>query len=353
MYDIHKYLIYHTIFNMNYIEVQQNAKKIMEPRCHVCKECNGVACRGELPGSGGKGSGNGFIRAYEKLSDIKVNMDTIYENKGQDTSFCLFGHTFSGPVFPAPVSGMSWNYTGYFTEETYSKALVEGTLAAGTIAFTGDGVDSSYYEGPLVSVKEAKGFGIPTIKPWDFDTIASKIKVAERINVFAIAMDIDSAGLPLITSAGNPLEIKSVEQLTKIRELIHIPFIIKGIMTVEGAKKAFKAGADAIIISNHGGRVLDCTPAPIEVLPEIRKAVGDSKVIFIDGAIRSGMDIFKSIAMGANAVLIGRPYVIAVHGGGAEGVEIFTKKYLAELSDVMKMTDCTTLSDIDFSKIYK
>ena len=87
------------------------------------------------------------------------------------------------------------------------------------------------------------------------------------------------------------------------------------------------------------------------MLPEIRAAVGDKLKIFVDGGVRSGADVFKCLALGADAVLIGRPYVIAAHGGGVEGVEIYTRKIMAELREAMMMTNCASLADINESKI--
>ena len=126
-----------------------------------------------------------------------------------------------------------------------------------------------------------------------------------------------------------------------------LPFIIKGVMTAKGAEKSLEAGASAIIVSNHGGRVLDQCPATAEVLPEIVEAVkGTGMKILVDGGIRSGVDIFKALALGADGVLIARPFVTAVYGGGVEGVELLIEKYAAELVDTMEMCGAATLKDI-------
>ena len=117
-------------------------------------------------------------------------------------------------------------------------------------------------------------------------------------------------------------------------------------MTVKGALKAKEAGASAIVVSNHGGRVLDQCPATAEVLEEIVQAVGKDMKIFVDGGLRSGVDIFKALALGADAVLIGRPYVTAVYGGGAEGVATYTEKLITELADTMTMCGAHNLSEI-------
>ena len=117
-------------------------------------------------------------------------------------------------------------------------------------------------------------------------------------------------------------------------------------MTVKGALKAKEAGAAAIVVSNHGGRVLDQYPPTAEVLPEIAEAVGKDIKIFVDGGIRSGVDILKALALGADAVLIGRPFVTAVYGGAAEGVSALTEKLSGELADAMAMCGVHSLSEI-------
>lgn len=117
-------------------------------------------------------------------------------------------------------------------------------------------------------------------------------------------------------------------------------------MTVKGALKAKEAGAAAIVVSNHGGRVLDQCPPTAEVLPEIADAVGRDMKILVDGGIRSGVDVFKALALGADAVLIGRPYVTAVYGGAAEGVKALTDKLAAELEDTMAMCGAHSLEEI-------
>ena len=126
-----------------------------------------------------------------------------------------------------------------------------------------------------------------------------------------------------------------MEELREIVKAAGVPFIVKGIMTVKGALKAKEAGAAAIVVSNHGGRVLDQCPATAEVLEEIAKAVDGSMKIFVDGGIRSGTDVFKALALGADAVIIARPFVTAVYGGGREGVEAYIQKIGSELADTM------------------
>ena len=100
------------------------------------------------------------------------------------------------------------------------------------------------------------------------------------------------------------------------------------------------------MVSNHGGRVLDQTLSTAEVLGDIVDAVGKDMKVFVDGGIRSGVDIFKALALGADAVMIARPFVTALYGGKDKGIEIYLKKLVSELEDTMKMCGATSLKDI-------
>ena len=117
-------------------------------------------------------------------------------------------------------------------------------------------------------------------------------------------------------------------------------------MTVRGAQKAAEAGAAAIVVSNHGGRVLDQTPATAEVLEEIVQAVGSRLTILVDGGIRSGVDVFKALALGADGVLIARPFVTAVYGGGQAGVQAYVDQLAAELADTMVMCGAHSIREL-------
>jgi isopentenyl diphosphate isomerase/L-lactate dehydrogenase-like FMN-dependent dehydrogenase len=338
---------------MNYNDVLENAKKNIGNNCKVCKNCNGVACKGVIPGPGGKGTGAGFTRSYEYLSKIKVNMDTIYKFSEIDTSYEIFGHNFKLPVFAGPIGAVELHYSDKYNDLTYSKALVDGCKLGGIIPFTGDGVDDNVFLGTLEAIEDAGGFGIPTIKPWSVEEVIKKIKLAEKVTKFAIAMDIDAAGLFMLAKLGKPVSPMSVEDIKKIANSTKLPFILKGIMTIEGALKAKEAGVDGIIVSNHGGRVIDHTPAPFEVLSDIVDAVGDDMYVFVDGAIRSGLDIFKAIALGADAVLIARPFVTSIYGGDVEGVNLYVEKLADEFKSALIMTGTKNVKEINKGKLYK
>lgn len=331
---------------MNYQEILENARTCMGPYCKACPVCNGKACTSQMPGPGAQGTGTVAIRNYEKWQDICVNMDTICENGKADTSFEIFGRTYKAPIFAAPIGAMKLHYGDKYDDLEYNNILVPACADAGIAAFTGDGVNAAVMRGATEAIRAKDGKGIPTVKPWDVNTLQEKLELIKASGSFAVAMDIDAAGLPFLKNLTPPAGSKTTEELAEIVKVAGVPFILKGIMTVKGALKAKEAGASAIVVSNHGGRVLDQCPATAEVLEEIVQAVGKDMKIFVDGGLRSGVDIFKALALGADAVLIGRPYVTAVYGGGAEGVATYTEKLTTELADTMTMCGAHNLSEI-------
>ena len=337
---------------MTYQEILANARTCSGPHCKACPVCNGLACKNTVPGPGAKGIGTGAIRNYQKWQELCVNMDTICENKPVDTTARLFDREFVLPVFAAPVGAMQLHYGDKYNDLEYNDILVSACAQAGIAAFTGDGTNPAVVEAAAEALKKSGGLGVPTIKPWNIETIREKMDLVKAAGPFAIAMDIDAAGLPFLKNLTPPAGSKTVEELKEIVKIAGKPFILKGIMTVSGAKKALEAGASGIVVSNHGGRVLDQCPATAEVLPAIVDAVGGKMTILVDGGIRSGMDVFKALALGADAVLIGRPFVNMVYGGGAEGVQVYVDKLKAELADTMAMCGAHSLSDIKRSMIY-
>lgn len=331
---------------MNYSECIENARQRIGNYCKACPECNGRACRNHIPGPGAKGAGDTAIRNYDKWKEIRLNMDTIVSNRPVDTSISLFGKEFKYPFFAGPVGAVNLHYGDSLDDVAYNDILVSACADAGIAAFTGDGTNPGVMEAATDAIKNAKGRGIPTVKPWNIDTIRDKMELVRNSGAFAVAMDIDAAGLPFLKNMTPPAGSKSVEELSEIVKAANAPFIVKGIMTVKGALKAKEAGASAIVVSNHGGRVLDQCPATAEVLEEIVKAVDGSMKIFVDGGIRSGADVLKAIALGADAVIIARPFVTAVYGGEHEGVLAYIDKIGSELKDAMAMCGAASISEI-------
>ncbi len=333
-------------------EIWSRAREIMRPNCRVCKVCNGAACRGEVPGTGAMGDGSSWTNCTEFLNRVKINMDTVYSDRGQDTSLEIFGHRFSSPVLAAPIGGMNYNYNGAITDRDWTFALVRGAKAAGILPFTGDNANPEQYSCGLEAARENDGLNVITLKPWrDNGKLIGRAKEMEAAGCIAFACDVDAAGFANMGSAVRLLGPKSEEELRELTGSVKIPFLLKGVMTAAGAEKAARAGCAGIIVSTHGGRVIQSAPGTCEVIPEIRAAVGDSLKIIADGAIRTGTDIFKALALGADAVMIGRPFVVAAHGGGAEGVTLYAESLRAQLQNVMLMTGAASLAEITADKI--
>ena len=339
---------------MTFEDVLKNARTCIGPYCKACTICNGKACRNQLPGPGAKGVGDNAIRNYEKWQEIRVNMDTICEQVPPDTSLELFGRKFRYPFFAGPVGAVPQHYSDKYDDFAYNNVLIKACKENGIAAFTGDGVNPQLVPIACEAIAKADGIGVPTIKPWSMEKIQEKMEYCKASGAFAVAMDIDGAGLPFLKHMNPPAGSKTVEQLSQIAKMVDAPFIVKGVMTVRGALKAQQAGAAGILVSNHGGRVLDQCPATAEVLWDIVDALkGSGMKILVDGGIRSGVDVLKALAIGADAVVIARPFVSAVYGGGEEGVKLYIEKIGAELADAMQMCGVKDLASITRDVVYK
>ncbi len=337
---------------MTYQEMLENARENIGPYCKACPVCNGRACGNKIPGPGAKGVGDTAIRNYDAWQRIRLNMDTLNENKTPDTSFDFFGLKLSLPVLAGPVGAVKMHYGQGLTDTEYNNIMIAACCEAGILAMTGDGVDPVMMQEACKTIKVHGGKGIPTVKPWDVDTLKEKFRLVKDSDSIAFAMDVDAAGLPFLQNLKVPAGSKTVGELSEIVHAVDKPFIAKGIMTVKGALKALEAGAAGIVVSNHGGRVLDQCPATAEVLAEIADAVGGRMMILVDGGIRSGTDIYKALALGADAVIIARPYVTAMYGGRAEGIKLITDRFRTELADTMRMCGTPSLKDIGRENVY-
>ena len=338
---------------MDYQQVLEQARGCIGPYCKACPVCNGKACGSHIPGPGAKGVGDTAMRNYDKWQTIRVNMDTLCENVAPDTGLELFGKQFRYPFFAGPVGAVTMHYSDKYDDTAYNNVLVKACAEGGIAAFTGDGLNAAVMEAACSAIAAQSGVGVPTVKPWNLDVIAQKLELCRQSGCFAVAMDVDAAGLPFLKNMTPPAGSKTVEELAQVAQMAGVPFIVKGVMTVKGALKAKQAGAAGIVVSNHGGRVLDQCPATAEVLADIADALkGSGMKIFVDGGIRSGVDVFKALALGADAVIICRPFVTALYGAGAEGVACYIDKIGAELADTMAMCGAKDLASITRDMVF-
>lgn len=138
----------------------------------------------------------------------------------------------------------------------------------------------------------------------------------------------------------------SWQDLAWLKSLTKLPVLVKGITTAEDAARALAEGMDGIVVSNHGGRTLDCLPASLDVLPEVVAAVDGHIPVLMDGGIRRGSDVFKALALGAKAVLVGRPFIYGLAAAGAIGVSHVLYLLRAELEVTMALAGCRDLAAI-------
>ncbi len=165
-------------------------------------------------------------------------------------------------------------------------------------------------------VGENEGWGIPIFKPHSQEKLIQLFQLADELNVIAIGVDLDGAGSMFWTNSENSLYRKSETELQELVDCTKKPVIFKGIMSVEDAVNVVDSGASACYVSNHGGRVLDCGKGVADVLPEIAMEVSGKITIMADGCVRTGFDVLKVLALGADIVLIGRPLAMMSVVGG-------------------------------------
>jgi L-lactate dehydrogenase (cytochrome) len=143
------------------------------------------------------------------------------------------------------------------------------------------------------------------------------------------------------------------EDVAWMRERWRGPLVVKGVLDPEDARRALEVGVDGVIVSNHGGRQLDAVPSTARALPQIVDAVGDQVEVLADGGVRTGLDVVKMVAMGARAVLVGRPWAWAVAARGAAGVQHMIEVIKADIDTALGLTGHTSVAALDRSALYR
>ena len=331
--------------------VYAKAREVLYPVCRVCPECDGIACAGEMPGMGGVGSGMSFQHNYQALQKVRLNLRTLIDvsagDRRPDTSTTIFGQKLSFPALAAPIGRVAAEYGKGIEVVKYLDAVVGGCVDAGTAGAVGDSaaVPIEVMQARCDMVVRYNGKCIYGIRPVPNKTILSRLPMIEASKAFMMTIDIDAGGR-FGTPEFNSVEPKSVAELKELVRAAKVPLVIKGIMTPDEALKAAETGAAGIVVSNHGGRVLDHTPGTADVLPAIADKVKGKMTIFVDGCVRHGVDVIKYMALGADAVLVGRHLVRAARGGGRDGVALFMRTMRDEMEMGMVMTGISSVSQI-------
>ncbi len=336
-------------YSLDWKEVENRARaRFSDSVCWVCKACDGTNCASGVPGMGGVGSMTTFQDNSRALAELKIVPRYIREPADPDCSIELFGRKFEHPILVAPMTGAETNLRGAVTELDFASILLQACRDNGSIAWVGDGASPEKYLTIMKALETVDGFGIPIFKPRaDTEALLKRFRAAEEVGVPAVGMDIDAVSFKTMELRKQSTTVRNYDALRILRDSTRLPFVLKGIMSAEDARLAVGAGVDALVVSNHGGRVLDDMPGTARVLPAIVEAVAGRVPVLVDGGIRSGRDAFKMLALGAHAVLVGRTAAIAAVGGEQSGLRFLLSSYREELKKAMSICGTERTNDIN------
>lgn len=260
------------------------------------------------------------------------------------TKLELYGETFDTPIMMAALSHLG------NVRENGMVEMARGAHAANAVNWAGMGDEAE-----IAAITATGARTINIIKPYaDNDYIFRRIEHAERCGVFALGMDVDHAfggDGQYDVVLGEKMKPKSLAELKEFIKSTKLPFIIKGVLSEQDACKALEAGAKGIVISHHHGIMSYAVP-PLYILPRIAKVINRQIPIFVDCGIISGMDAFKALALGADAVSAGRVIMLPLKKDGAEGVKEQIIRMTEELAGVMAKTCSRDLKSIDPTVIW-
>ncbi len=339
---------------MDLTEVREIAKEKMKGVCGVYKVCDGLPERlcqgikyGKAIGMGGIGKGESFAANVKALDRLKLKTRLITPHLEPNTKAKFLGKEVAFPIFCTSMSGVKISMGGGITELEFARAAIHGSKAAGTIGFIGDGAETFEDRPGLQAIKEAGGWGVQIFKPREQKVLFRLIQEAEKVGAIAVGVDVDGAGSVPMSMKGQPVFRKSVAELKELVRSTSLPFIIKGISSEEDAYAALETGCKVVSISNHGGRTLDSMLGIAEVLPRLVPILKGKVTLTADGGVRTGFDVIKMLALGADFVMVGREMIRAAIGGGADGVRNEMEFLAKDLHKAMIMTSCNSISDIN------
>ena len=288
------------------------------------------------------GDSNQITREY--FDSLLVEMRHL-DGALPETGLELFGEQFRTPVMTAALSHLG------NVRENGMVQMAEGARVAGAVSWAGMGDEKE-----LEDITTTGARTIKIIKPYvDNDYILQRIAHAEKCGVMAVGMDIDHAFSgkgKYDVVLGMEMRPKSLEEMKEFVKATKLPFVVKGVLSVKDAEKCLEAGVKGIVVSHHHG-IIDYAVPPLMILPEIVRVVQKQIPVFVDCGIESGSDVFKALALGADAVCVGRALMGPLQVNGAEGVQEKIASLTEELAGIMARTGASDLSQIDPSVIWK
>ncbi|MGA2145129.1 MAG: alpha-hydroxy-acid oxidizing protein [Bryobacteraceae bacterium] len=322
-------------------DILVKARERLYPTCRVCPVCDGVACSGDAGGIAGAGTGMSFQNNFTALQRVKLLMRNVHDVTRADTSTTVFGRKISLPAVCAPMGPAGTKFGKGMSQQEWFDALVGGCVAAGTLGAVGDMLTYPIEDVKrnLGVVSQYQGKALYNSKPIPNDIILKWQPQIDATGAAWLSVDVDSGP-------------KSVAQLRELVKAFKMPVVVKGIMRLDDAMRCMDAGVAGIAVSNHGGRRLDHTAGTAEVLPAIAARLKGKTTILTDGCVATGADVLKYLALGADAVMVGRHLLRAAYGGGPDGVALFVNKIRAELQSAMVLVGVPSIAKIDSSIVY-
>ena len=319
-------------------EVLAKARERLSPTCRVCLVCDGIACSGDGGGIAGAGTGMAFQNNFTALQRVRLLMRNVHEIRKADPSTTLFGRKISFPAVAAPMGPAATRFGKGTTQPEWFGAIVGGCAGAGTLGAVGD--DPRYPEEDvkrnLSVIGQYKGQALYNSKPAANAVILKWLPAIEESGAAWLSIDVDSGP-------------KSAAELRELVKAFRIPVVVKGIMRADDAMRCADAGVGGIAVSNHGGRRLDHAAGTAEALPAVAARLKGDVPILADGCVATGADVLKYLALGADAVMVGRHILRAAYGAGAEGVALFMSRMRSEFQSAMLLTGIERVSQIDRS----
>jgi len=313
-------------------------------------------------------------RNREALDNIMIMPRVLRDCTQGSTSFSLMGESFRHPVMLAPVAFHRLVHPSGEIATAQACSVLETAMTVSTLAsqpmesiadeLTGPKWFQLYFQQSrdftLSLIKRAQIAGF-TMLVVTVDAPLHGIRNRAQRAGFELPEGVEAVNLrdrpPLpsrvfepsqsVVFQGMMSEVPTWADIEWLLSQTDMPIILKGILSPLDALHAKDLGIAGVIVSNHGGRTLDCVPATIEMLPRIRAMVGDDYPLVLDGAIERGTDVFKALALGANAVMLGRPQLYALSVAGALGVAHMLRIIREELEVTMALAGTPTVSDID------
>jgi len=309
----------------------------------------------------------------EAFDRMRLHSRVLADMGGGNTRLSLFGQDFAHPILLAPVAYQRLFHTDGEAASALAAAATDSGLVLSTLSTTPLETVAQVQTGPawfqlylqqdrdfsLSLVRRAEAAGYQALV-FTVDAPLAGVRNREQRAAFHLPGGLSAVhlqGMPPppqtnLSTDQSPLfdgllsTTPTWQDVAWLRRETRLPLLIKGILHPADARRALELGADGIIVSNHGGRTLDTLPASLDALPAVVQAVQGRCPILLDGGIQRGSDVFKAIALGATAVLVGRSYIFALAAAGALGVAHLLRTLREELEVTMVLSGCPTLADI-------